>query len=165
VPTISRFFGIVIRMYLEDHLPPHFHAAYGEFEASIRIDPIGVMRGELPPRALGPTGTSRGGFSPWTRSLHSTRTFPMGSEFVHVTAIRVLDGFEVEFTFSDGVVRRIDLDPHLLGPIFEPMRADPAYFRSAYVDTEGGTIAWPNGADLAPDVLRYDLIPASWETR
>jgi hypothetical protein len=53
VPTISRFFGIVIRMYIEDHAPPHFHATYGGFEASIRIDPIGVMRGELPPRALG----------------------------------------------------------------------------------------------------------------
>jgi hypothetical protein len=53
VPTICRFFGIVIRMYLEDHAPPHFHATYGGFEASIRIEPVGVMRRELPPRALG----------------------------------------------------------------------------------------------------------------
>jgi hypothetical protein len=83
--------------------------------------------------------------------------------FVHVTAIRMLDGFEVEFTFSDGVVRQIDLDPYLRGPIFAPVRTDPMYFRSAFVDPEGGTISWPNGADLAPDVLRYDLTPASWE--
>jgi hypothetical protein len=88
----------------------------------------------------------------------------MGTAFVHVTAIRVLDGYDVELTFSDGVVRRIDLDPYLRGPIFAPMRSDPACFRSAYVDPEGGTIAWPNGADLAPDVLRYGLTPASWES-
>jgi hypothetical protein len=53
VPTICTFFGIVVRMYFEDHAPPHFHAAYGEFEASVSIDPVGVMRGTLPPRALG----------------------------------------------------------------------------------------------------------------
>ncbi len=87
----------------------------------------------------------------------------MARGFVHVTAIRVLDGFEVEFTFDDGCVRTIDLDPYLRGPIFAPMRADPACFRSAFVDSEGGTIAWPNGADIAPDVLRYDLRPASWD--
>lgn len=80
---------------------------------------------------------------------------------IRVSKIRVLDGFEVEFTFSDGVTKRIDLDRHVRGPIFQPMRADPAYFRLAYVDRESGTIAWPNGADLAPDTLRYDLRPVS----
>jgi hypothetical protein len=37
VPTISVFYGIVIRMYVKDHLPPHFHAVYGEFEARFEI--------------------------------------------------------------------------------------------------------------------------------
>ena len=53
MPTISRFFGIVIQMYFKDHVPPHFHARYAGFRATIRIDPLGVIRGELPPRALG----------------------------------------------------------------------------------------------------------------
>ncbi len=53
MPTISQFFGILIRMYFEDHAPPHFHAEYAGHEASIRIDPAGILRGELPPRALG----------------------------------------------------------------------------------------------------------------
>jgi len=35
LPTISRFFGILIQMYLDDHPPPHFHAIYGEFDAQI----------------------------------------------------------------------------------------------------------------------------------
>lgn len=51
MPEISRFFGIIIRMYFDDHPPPHFHAIYGEYEAKIGIDPIGFLRGSLPPRA------------------------------------------------------------------------------------------------------------------
>ena len=42
MPEISRFFGIVIRMYFFDHDPPHFHAKYGESEAQFRIRPFGV---------------------------------------------------------------------------------------------------------------------------
>jgi len=53
MPTISRFFGIVIAMNFDDHAPPHFHARYAGFRAVIRIDPIGLLQGELPPRALG----------------------------------------------------------------------------------------------------------------
>ncbi len=51
VPEISRFFGIVIRMYFDDHGPPHFHAAYGGDEVVVGVDPIGITRGILPPRA------------------------------------------------------------------------------------------------------------------
>jgi len=49
---ISRFLGIVIRMYFFDHDPPHFHASYSGKEAQIRIAPFGLLDGELPPRAL-----------------------------------------------------------------------------------------------------------------
>jgi phosphomannomutase len=52
MPEISRFFGIVIRMYFLDHEPPHFHASYGGREAQVRIDPVGLLSGTLPPRAL-----------------------------------------------------------------------------------------------------------------
>jgi hypothetical protein len=52
MPTISTFYGIVIRMYFNDHAPPHFHARYGEFEATISIDALRVMEGQLPQRAL-----------------------------------------------------------------------------------------------------------------
>jgi len=52
MPEISRFFGIVIRMYFRDHVPPHFHAAYGRMEAKIQIEPLGLLRGDLPPRVL-----------------------------------------------------------------------------------------------------------------
>lgn len=49
---MSRFFGIVIRMYYNDHDPAHFHAEYGGNEALIEIGTLAVLRGELPRRAL-----------------------------------------------------------------------------------------------------------------
>jgi len=52
MPTICRFFGIRIAIYLRDHAPPHFHAQYGEFLAQVRIADGTVMRGGLPPRAM-----------------------------------------------------------------------------------------------------------------
>ena len=51
LPEISRFFGIIIRMYFDDHPPPHFHAVYGGHEAQIGINPIVVLEGKLPRRA------------------------------------------------------------------------------------------------------------------
>jgi len=52
MPTISQFFGIVIQMFWREHAPPHFHAMYGEHEASIDIRTMEVIRGSLPKRAL-----------------------------------------------------------------------------------------------------------------
>lgn len=52
MPEISRFFGIVIRMFYADHAPPHFHAVYDSAEALIGINLIQVLRGNLPRRAL-----------------------------------------------------------------------------------------------------------------
>ena len=52
MPEISRFFGIVVRMYLNDHGPPHFHARYGSFRGRIRITPVEALDGDLPPRPL-----------------------------------------------------------------------------------------------------------------
>lgn len=53
MPEISRFYGIVIKMFFDDHNPPHFHAFYGEYEALIDINTFAVFAGNLPPRALG----------------------------------------------------------------------------------------------------------------
>ncbi len=52
MPEISRFFGISIRMYFDDHNPPHFHAIYGGAEVEVAIDPLTVLRGKLSRRAL-----------------------------------------------------------------------------------------------------------------
>lgn len=52
MPIISRFFGLVILMYFEDHNPPHFHVKYGEFEALIEIESGSILNGALPKTAL-----------------------------------------------------------------------------------------------------------------
>ncbi len=53
MPQVSRFFGIVIYMYFNDHAPPHFHAVYGNHEIIYRIETLGIERGQLPRRAHG----------------------------------------------------------------------------------------------------------------
>lgn len=52
MPEISRFYGIIIRMYFDEHNPPHFHAIYSGVEAQVALDPIGLVEGDLPSRAL-----------------------------------------------------------------------------------------------------------------
>jgi hypothetical protein len=52
VPAISRFFGIVIAMYYDDHIPAHFHVRYAEHRAKVAIDTLDLTDGELPRRAL-----------------------------------------------------------------------------------------------------------------
>lgn len=52
MPTLSVFFGIYIRIFFEDHNPPHFHAEYNEDQAQIAIDTLAIIKGSLPPRAL-----------------------------------------------------------------------------------------------------------------
>ncbi len=52
MPEISRFYGIVIYMYLLDHNPPHFHAKYNDNEVMISIENFAVLQGNFPPKAL-----------------------------------------------------------------------------------------------------------------
>ena len=59
-------------------------------------------------------------------------------------------GFRIRLTFNDLFEGTVDFRPWLEGPIFEPLK-DPARFREFFV--EGGTVAWPNGADIAPETL------------
>ena len=51
MPTISMFYGILIQMYWDEHAPPHFHAIYGEYKASVDIKSLTVSEGVLPRRA------------------------------------------------------------------------------------------------------------------
>lgn len=53
MPKISEFFGIAIYVYYREHMPPHFHAIYGDEEALIAIGDLSVITGRLTPRALG----------------------------------------------------------------------------------------------------------------
>jgi hypothetical protein len=76
----------------------------------------------------------------------------MPGHFLHVTSVRYLGGHRLVVTFTDGSEREVDLQSELHGEVFEPLR-DEAAFAEAFVDTETRTVAWPNGADLAPEFL------------
>lgn len=52
MPSISSFYGIIIRMFFNEHAPPHFHAQYAEYKTSIDIQALTLIEGELPRRAL-----------------------------------------------------------------------------------------------------------------
>lgn len=62
-----------------------------------------------------------------------------------------LEGFRLRLTLTDGFMVERDVSELLVGPLFESIRSDPARFRE--VRAENGSVAWPNGADLCPDVL------------
>jgi hypothetical protein len=78
----------------------------------------------------------------------------------HVSTVAYLGGHCLRLTFADGLVGDVDLAAKLqgeVGPIFEPLR-DETFFAQVVVDKELGTVVWPNGADLAPDVLHDQAV-------
>jgi hypothetical protein len=78
-----------------------------------------------------------------------------------ISAVKLLDGFRVQLGLTDGSTKVVDLEQYFHGPVFEAIRNDPALFASVTVDHRAGTIVWPNGADIDPDVLCLNLTP-SW---
>ena len=75
--------------------------------------------------------------------------------FLHVTDAEYLDGYRIRISFNNGDAGIIDLEPHLWGPVFEPLR-DLEAFRSFSIS--GHTLSWPNDADFAPEFL-HELLP------
>jgi hypothetical protein len=70
-----------------------------------------------------------------------------------VVAAKAVGDYRLHLRFEDGVEGVVDLAPHLtFRGVFEPLR-DPEYFAQVRVDADLGTVVWPNGADLDPDVL------------
>ena len=72
--------------------------------------------------------------------------------FLHVTRVRHIDGYRLEVEFNDNVVKEVDLTDERYGEVFEPLK-DIDTFKQVAVDVETKTIAWPNGADFAPEFL------------
>ena len=72
--------------------------------------------------------------------------------------------FRLLVVFENGDERLVDLEPHLDGPIFEPLK-DPAYFRDFRINEDIDTVVWENGADFSPDFLYEIGLPVSEATR
>jgi hypothetical protein len=71
-----------------------------------------------------------------------------------ITAVRVAGPFQLHLRFADGSEGTVDLAPKVRGRggVFSALQ-DPAFFARVSVDPEAGTVMWPNGIDLDPDVL------------
>ncbi len=74
----------------------------------------------------------------------------MGSDILNVTSVSLAGPYSLLLSFSDGTTNQVCLRDELHGPVFEPLR-DAAFF--AQVTLDGGTVAYPNGADFAPEFL------------
>lgn len=95
----------------------------------------------------------------------NTYDFPQ-ERVARLVKFEFLNGYQLGLVFDSGEERVIDFEPILYGPVFGPLR-DPDLFRQAQLVPEFGALEWPNGADIAPDVL-YDWdshLPAMIERR
>jgi hypothetical protein len=71
-----------------------------------------------------------------------------------VSTAKRVNGFVLAMRFNDGTEKHIDISQWFKGPVFKPLK-DPKFFAKFFV--EGGTLAWPNGVDIAPEAL-YDAV-------
>jgi hypothetical protein len=78
-------------------------------------------------------------------------------KLVRIREAKPLGNYRVELTLTDGRVVERDLEPMLVGPVFSEILNDEVRFMELRV--EGGTLVWPNGADLCPDVLIWGGLP------
>jgi hypothetical protein len=84
-----------------------------------------------------------------------------GEGMVRVRSVEPLQGLSVRLQFTDGTRRDVDLSQFMRGPVFGELRDDVRLFRQVRVDEQLGTIVWPNGADIDPDVL-YGAANPEW---
>ena len=76
---------------------------------------------------------------------------------VHVTGVAVIGQYKLRLLFEDGTVGDVSFEGREWKGVFEPFR-DPAVFANVYVDRQFGTIAWPNGLDMAPEPLYQEAL-------
>ncbi len=78
---------------------------------------------------------------------------------LHVTNAKYLTDYQIYLVFDDGSQGKVNLKDHLTGSMFEPLK-NVSIFSQLSLDTELGTVTWPNGADLAPEFLKQVLLPS-----
>lgn len=78
---------------------------------------------------------------------------------LRIAGVDPLPGYRLRLRLTDGSTIERDVGPLLFGPVFDPIREQPEMF--ARVTIDGGTVSWPNGADLCPDVVIWGGPPPS----
>ncbi len=83
---------------------------------------------------------------------------------LEVTDVKYVSGYTLWLAFSDGAEGRVDLERSLWGPVFDPLK-DLDTFKEVFLSPVLHTVAWPNGADFAPEYLRESLTQQPTEHR
>jgi hypothetical protein len=73
----------------------------------------------------------------------------------YITGVKHTGGYTLELEFEDGSIRSVDLERHLDGEVFDPLK-DPSQFQTAHLNSDIDTVVWGNGADMSPDFL-YEI--------
>ncbi len=167
----TRFFGIVIAMFYDDHGFPHFHARHPDGEAKVRIDNLEVMDSPLGRRQLRLVLAwaelhQEELHENWRRAragatLTEIEPAEMTGLTPDITDVVVVRHGVLALTFADGLRGEVDVLDRMRGPVFAEARTVEG-FGEVTVDTELGTIVWPGGADLAPDTLYERVHTGAW---
>ena len=103
--------------------------------------------------------------APLVRLRREGSIMRVDADLIEVTDVKVLGHYRLRLTFSDGRVGDVDVsDIQRKENLFADLR-DPDYFAKVQVDPEVGTIAWPNGLDLAPERLYREAKPPAEKAR
>jgi hypothetical protein len=78
--------------------------------------------------------------------------YPFNPQLNRVTEFEIVSDYTIRLTFDDQTERVIDFEPILTGPLFGPLK-DKILFEQVKLDETFGTLEWPNGADISPEVL------------
>lgn len=170
MPVISMFFGIIITMNADDHVPPHIHARYQGHEASFTFDG-NLLKGDLRassanwsrhgcccmPKSWKPTGSW-----PSTSSTHSESTRYADKEAtdmtidysIKVTQCEPMPGYKLKVTCSDGATGIFDMSRYVDRGMFKPLK-DPQTFDR--VRLAFGVPSWPGDIDIAAERVRSDM--------
>ncbi len=153
-------------MFSNDHPPPRFHARYGEFEATIGIETLEVIEGQLPGRALNLVRE-------WAMMPRESRCLRTGGSAGRkrrrpglslcrewslvrwdIVEVKPEPDYGLFVRFKDGLSGRVQLRPEELTGALAPLR-DVQFFEQVHIDC--GAVAWPGEIDLAPDSMYAEV--------
>lgn len=163
MPTISMFYGILIRMYYDGHNPPHFHAFYGTFKARFNLDGE-LIEGNMPIKQVKLIAAwslihKEELLANWELAKNSEALFnitPLNWFFLGVRKVReiievkTLDNYELLLVFDNHKKKIKDMEPYLEKGVFRELKNEK-FFKK--VKIMYGTISWDGRIDLCADEL------------
>lgn len=167
MPVISMFFGIIITMNADDHVPPHIHARYQGHEASFTFDG-NLLKGDLPrkQRKLVEAWVllhAEELEADWELAFNLEHPFSYADKeatdmtidySIKVTQCEPMPGYKLKVTCSDGATGIFDMSRYIDRGMFKPLK-DPQTFDR--VRLAFGVPSWPGDIDIAAERVRSDM--------